>query len=113
MKIYRGERLGKIKDTGSDVKVTVEDQDGKITHLKHHVYHSPTGFSWGYGGSGPADLALNILWDFFGIKPIPECYQDFKHEFVAGWEDKWQIDSEEIGNWINKWHDKKNNNGGK
>ena len=25
------------------------------------VYHSPTGYSWGYGGSGPGDLALNIL----------------------------------------------------
>ena len=25
------------------------------------VHHSPTGFAWGYGGSGPADLALNIL----------------------------------------------------
>lgn len=24
------------------------------------VYHSPTGFEWGYGGSGPADLALNL-----------------------------------------------------
>ena len=25
------------------------------------VWHSPIGFEWGYGGSGPADLALNIL----------------------------------------------------
>lgn len=25
------------------------------------IWHSPTGFEWGYGGSGPADLALNIL----------------------------------------------------
>jgi hypothetical protein len=25
------------------------------------VDHSPDGFEWGYGGSGPADLALNIL----------------------------------------------------
>lgn len=24
-------------------------------------HHSPTGFEWGYGGSGPADLALNIV----------------------------------------------------
>jgi len=23
-------------------------------------YHSPSGFEWGYGGSGPADLALNL-----------------------------------------------------
>src|SRR5579862_9119212 len=25
------------------------------------VSHRPSGFEWGYGGSGPADLALNIL----------------------------------------------------
>lgn len=25
------------------------------------MHHSPCGFEWGYGGSGPADLALNIL----------------------------------------------------
>src|SRR5262245_24208675 len=25
------------------------------------VQHSPGGFEWGYGGSGPSDLALNIL----------------------------------------------------
>lgn len=25
------------------------------------IQHSPGGFEWGYGGSGPTDLALNIL----------------------------------------------------
>jgi hypothetical protein len=29
------------------------------------VNHSPTGFSWGYAGSGPAQLALAILADYF------------------------------------------------
>ena len=29
-----------------------------VPHLV--VHHSPDGFEWGYGGSGPADLALNI-----------------------------------------------------
>lgn len=31
--------------------------------------HSPTGFEFGYGGSGPADLALAILLDHFGEGP--------------------------------------------
>jgi len=26
--------------------------------------HSPDGFEWGYGGSGPAQLALAIYQDF-------------------------------------------------
>ena len=30
-----------------------------VPHLVTH--HSPAGYAWGYGGSGPADLALNIL----------------------------------------------------
>lgn len=30
-----------------------------VPHLVTH--HSPEGFEWGYGGSGPAELALNIL----------------------------------------------------
>lgn len=30
--------------------------------------HSPTGFAWGYGGSGPAQLALAILVHHLGAK---------------------------------------------
>lgn len=33
--------------------------------------HSPDGFEWGYGGSGPAQLALAILADFLGPAPSP------------------------------------------
>lgn len=36
--------------------------EGVATNVPHLVtHHSPTGFEFGYGGSGPADLALNIL----------------------------------------------------
>lgn len=28
--------------------------------------HSPTGFEWGYAGSGPSQLALAVLADYFG-----------------------------------------------
>lgn len=35
--------------------------------LEHRlVRHSPDGFAWGYGGSGPSDLALNMLIDALG-----------------------------------------------
>lgn len=39
-----------------------------------HVWHSPTGFEWGYHGSGPADFALNILALF--IAPSPNPYEN-------------------------------------
>ena len=66
------------------------------------VDHSPTGFEWGYLGSGPADLALNILeavlrgdghkgpktkimWN--GNSVFAAAYgmhQEFKRRFIAG-----------------------------
>ena len=34
---------------------------GAWTPLPHVGGHSPTGFRWGYGGSGPADLAASLV----------------------------------------------------
>ena len=48
------------------------------------VWHSPTGFEWGYGGSGPADLALNILLAATGDRDFAaKNHQAFKWKFVA------------------------------
>lgn len=47
------------------------------------VYHSPAGFEFGYGGSGPADLALNILARFTDHDTAFELHQRFKWAFVA------------------------------
>lgn len=50
------------------------------------VRHSPTGMEWGYGGSGPADFAINALIAL-GIPhqeaENPSVYQAFKRDFVA------------------------------
>ena len=97
MKIYKGRRLNPEEGTISNVVVTVNSEP-----LTHHIYHSPDGFNFGYGGSGPADLARSILWDHLGKEPAPVLYQDFKFRFVSGWKDVWEITSEEIQNWINK-----------
>jgi len=46
--------------------------------------HSPTGFSWGYGGSGPAQLALALCADVLkDDRRALDIYQDFKRLFVA------------------------------
>ena len=43
------------------------------TNVPHvHVQHSPSGFSWGYAGSGPSDLALNILALFLPVMKHPK-----------------------------------------
>lgn len=57
------------------------------------VNHSPTGFAWGYGGSGPAQLALAILADYFehvvgldrvaaGVAAL-RWHQDYKWHAIA------------------------------
>lgn len=63
------------------------------------VEHSPSGFEWGYAGSGPADLALNILNLFEppgsdgeeevlcfrgqASRVAYELHQAFKEDFIA------------------------------
>ena len=61
-------------------------------------FHSPDGFEWGYGGSGPAQLALAILADYLGDgREALKIYQDFKFEVVAGLpKDGWILSSLEI-----------------
>ena len=47
--------------------------------------HSPTGFAWGYGGSGPAQLALALCADALGDDGRAEgVYQEVKFRLVAG-----------------------------
>ena len=92
--------------------------------LDHIVYHSPTGMEWGYGGSGPADLALSILADYLGEQaavrryldavrrgafialdmeePISlQLHQAFKWEFVARFaRDAWRLTDSQIVPWL-------------
>lgn len=48
-----------------------------------NLQHSPAGFDWGYGGSGPADLALNILAKFTDRETAEELHQVFKWDYIA------------------------------
>jgi len=46
--------------------------------------HSPTGFSWGYGGSGPAQLALALLADALkDDERALRLHQPFKWQVTA------------------------------
>lgn len=69
--------------------------------------HSPTGFSWGYGGSGPAQLALALLLEETQDKELVEqFYMDFKWDVIAGlpkteWQ-TWQLTTGDILGWLRK-----------
>ena len=46
--------------------------------------HSPYGFSWGYRGSGPAQLSLALLMEIFqDWTRVQRIYQTFKELFIA------------------------------
>jgi uncharacterized protein DUF6166 len=97
LKFYRGLRT----EEGCIVTVdTVGDLTGrKLLNPRLDLRnHSPTGFEWGYGGSGPAQLALAILADHLGAdEEATDLYQRFKFRVIAGLDGAtWQLSSADI-----------------
>jgi hypothetical protein len=87
---YTGQRL----PSGGTKVLRIHDQDvfdlDPCLDLKNH---SPTGFEWGYQGSGPAQLALAILADYLADDTLAlEYYQDFKRDTISRIEsDAWVL----------------------
>ena len=85
-KVYVGARI-----SGSCcVSVSECEESNHYTPTKEYsldprfdcVNHSPDGFEWGYGGSGPAQLAFAILADLYDEKFAKKRYQEFKIRVV-------------------------------
>lgn len=70
--------------TGGDIILSRENGYVK-TNVPHAIVrHSPAGFDWGYGGSGPSDLALNVLFAVTNDREIADrYYMQFKWDFIA------------------------------
>jgi len=118
-KVYRGYRGtwdGSVYVEAQRIN-TLKQPMGETTRLRHLVFHSPSGFGWGYAGSGPADLALSILADYFGEyeQLVGEyqvltyghdsrtvgLHQMFKQDFLANIQDNtWEINSLDIEKWL-------------
>jgi hypothetical protein len=80
-KIYRG-----VVDDNNECQVTiVEGTHVKKLPLRLDIdNHSPDGFSWGYGGSGPAQLALAMLADALrDDRAARVLHQQFKWRHIA------------------------------
>ena len=62
------------------------------------VNHSPTGFAWGYSGSGPAQLAVAILADWMGCDHAARAlHQRFKAAAIACLPEKhWSLTDEDL-----------------
>ena len=89
MKTYEGRREGYA------VIVTV---DGRRLNPRFDLWnHSPTGFEWGYGGSGPAQLALAILADHcHNDEEALNLYHRFKWEVIVKLPNRWVLTTSEI-----------------
>jgi Family of unknown function (DUF6166) len=90
--IYRGFR----RDGGRAV-VTV---DGVELDPRLDLWaHSPDGFDWGFGGSGPAQLALALLAAELSddVRAI-QVHQAYKWRVVVRWErsEPWSLTSDRI-----------------
>lgn len=91
IKVYKGARLA-----SGTTAVVVDDQplDPRLDLYNH----SPGGFEWGYGGSGPAQLALAILAHHLDDDSLAtNLHHAFKFYVIGGFKkDRWQITSAEI-----------------
>lgn len=101
---------------GSDIaiaEVLVISPTG-VAPLSHYPFHSPLGFAWGYGGSGPADLARCLLLDHHGVVPgrrgsryppiedeLPVDYQAFKWQCIARLprQRPWSLSATQVDRW--------------
>lgn len=107
-KVYELDR-SKGRDENGGFIVTVTDTETDETKTlspkpsQKLINHCPNGFNWGYGGSGPSQLALAILLDVLGDKDLSlEHYQDFKWEVVAKLSDisSWKIKEGDVRIWV-------------
>lgn len=109
MKTYQGDPVSRT--------IYVTDERGERRRLSpqrsQKIWnHSPDGFNWGYGGSGPAQLALALLLDH-GIhgQEVISMYQRFKTAVIANQkiDQEFILTSDQINEWIVEWRNKKQN----
>jgi hypothetical protein len=99
MKVYHGRRT----EHGCAVDV---EEDGECTLLDLRLdlrNHSPDGAEWGYGGSGPAQLALALAADVLGDdEKALDVYQHLKFKLVGRLpHEGWVLTEREIRTAIN------------
>lgn len=100
MKLITGSSKERNETGGFDVFI-----DGSKLSPKEGqaiINHSPDGFSWGYGGSGPAQLALSIMLVFVDKTTALRLYQDFKWEVISKLADDFTLSFEFVEDWILK-----------
>lgn len=91
MVMYRGRRADGV------IEVTKDGVPLDPVPSQRLWNHSPDGPNWGYGGSGPAQLALMLALEVVGEARAIAIYQRLKAGLVARWKtDEWALDQNEL-----------------
>ena len=104
MKTYHGYRLLTVNNDGLAISdhciVRVHSGESFVYYLpprNNLRNHSPDGFEWGYGGSGPAQLALALVADCRGDAfAVPKIYQRVKRALAKLPHDGWSLSEAEV-----------------
>jgi len=89
--------VGARRDNTAGVRVV--SVDGNIEYLNPRLdlaNHSPTGFEWGYHGSGPAQLALAIVAEILPDDMALNVYQEFKRRVIAHLDSTWVLEDIDV-----------------
>lgn len=108
--IWKGKRT-RLQDDNIVIMSTDGELWANVPLYLDEINHSPTGFEWGYYGSGPSQLAYAILRSYFELEDkldIPTAisqakrhYIRFKQEFVAKWHgEEWELTSPWLELWL-------------
>ncbi len=92
-----------IKGPSLNFEVTKDEQTLDPRPSQKLWNHSPDGFSWGYGGSSPSQLALALLLDVTQDEALSmKLYQLYKREVVAEMNINfgWLLTTFQIEHWI-------------
>lgn len=80
----------RLRKGAPDPSPFAEGRELKPARSQKYCNHSPDGFAWGYGGSGPAQLALALCLVIFNHKrkrdplhALPFDYQRFKWSIIS------------------------------
>ena len=72
-----------IKGEWSTRRIWLNNQELHPAKSQAEYNHSPDGFCWGYGGSGPSQLALAIMLEIADKEKALNCYQRLKWDVIA------------------------------
>jgi len=81
MRIYRG--YTDQEQAGPEPAILVYEEDRPAYKLRQMIVHSPSGMAWGFGGSGPADLALAILADLLREADAIPAHARYDHDIAT------------------------------